>query len=402
MRVAATMLLAAMALIFLGAHQLEGSHPAWGYVVAFAEAAMVGGLADWFAVTALFRRPLGLPIPHTAIIPENKNRIADTMARFLQTNFLIPSVVGRRMRDMNVARALGEFLEQPRKDGGGRIRAGAARLLADLLESLDPERLGLQVKAGLARQLDRMEIAPLLSRVLSAAIADGKHRPLFDTMIRWAGRALEDNEALVRRMIHDRAHSVLRWTGLDERLANSVIDGLYRMLAEILVDPEHPVRLKVEQSLQQFAHDLVHDPDTRERVEAMKRGLLANPAIGEWWMSVWEQLRHALIEFARGGGSGLSGQLGEAVGELARSLREDPALQWQVNRIARRTLVGIASRYGGQIVQLVSETVRRWDGETVTRRIEGAVGRDLQFIRINGTLVGGLVGVTIHALTQWL
>jgi len=402
MRVAATMLLAAMALIFLGAHQLEGSHPAWGYVVAFAEAAMVGGLADWFAVTALFRRPLGLPIPHTAIIPENKNRIADTMARFLQTNFLIPSVVGRRMRDMNVARALGEFLEQPRKDGGGRIRAGAARLLADLLESLDPERLGLQVKAGLARQLDRMEIAPLLGRVLSAAIADGKHRPLFDTMIRWAGRALEDNEALVRRMIHDRAHSVLRWTGLDERLANSVIDGLYRMLAEILVDPEHPVRLKVEQSLQQFAHDLVHDPDTRERVEAMKRGLLANPAIGEWWMSVWEQLRHALIEFARGGGSGLSGQLGEAVGELARSLREDPALQWQVNRIARRTLVGIASRYGGQIVQLVSETVRRWDGETVTRRIEGAVGRDLQFIRINGTLVGGLVGVTIHALTQWL
>ncbi len=402
MRMAATMLLAAMALVFLGAHQMEGVHPAWGYVVAFAEAAMVGGLADWFAVTALFRRPLGLPIPHTAIIPENKNRIADTMARFLQTNFLIPSVVGRRMREMNVARALGEFLEQPAKESGGRIRAGAAGLLADLLESLDPERLGLQVKAGLARQLDRLEVSPLLGRLLSAAIADGKHRPLFDALIRWAGSALEQNESLVRRMVHDRAHSVLRWTGLDERLANSVIDGLYRMLAEVLVDLAHPLRVKVDDSLQRLAHDLVHDPETRERVEAMKRDLLANPAVGEWWMSVWERLRHALIDFARGGGAGLSGQLGEAVGELGRSLREDPALQWQVNRFARRTLVGIASRYGGQIVQLVSETVRRWDAETVTRRIEGAVGRDLQFIRINGTLVGGLVGVTIHAVTQWL
>jgi uncharacterized membrane-anchored protein YjiN (DUF445 family) len=402
MRIAATMLLAAMALVFLGAHQLEGVHPAWGYVVAFAEAAMVGGLADWFAVTALFRHPLGLPIPHTAIIPENKNRIADTMARFLQTNFLIPSVVGRRMREMNVARALGEFLEQPRKETSGRIRSGAAGLLAELLESLDPERLGLQVKAGLARQIDRLEIAPMLGRVLSAAIADGKHRPLFDTIIRWAGRALEENEALVRRMVHDRAHSVLRWTGLDERLANSVVDGLYRMLAEILVDPVHPVRVRVEESLQQFAHDLVHDPATRERIETMKRGLLANPAVGEWWMGVWEQLRHALIDFARGGGSGSSSQLREALGELGRSLREDPALQWQVNRFARRTLVGIASRYGGEIVRLVSETVRRWDADTVTRRIEGAVGRDLQFIRINGTLVGGLVGVIIHTLTQWL
>ena len=402
MRIAATLLLAAMALIFLGAHQLEGGHPAWGYVVAFAEAAMVGGLADWFAVTALFRRPLGLPIPHTAIIPENKNRIAEMMGRFLQTNFLIPSVVGRRMREMNLARAVGEFLEQPGKAGGGRIRAGAAGLLAELLESLDPERLGLQVKGGLARQLDRLEIAPLLGRMLTAAIADGKHRPLFDTMIRWAGRALEQNEALVRRMVHDRANSLLRWTGLDERLANSVVDGLYRMLAEILVDQAHPVRLKVDESLERFAHDLVHDPATRERVEAMKRELLANSAVGEWWMGVWEQMRHALIDFARGGASGVSGQLGEAVGELGRSLREDPALQWQVNRFARRTVVGIASRYGGEIVRLVSETVRRWDAETVTRRIEGAVGRDLQFIRINGTLVGGLVGVTIHAVEQWL
>ena len=400
MRLAATLLLAGMAVVFLGARQMEGGHPAWGYVVAFAEAAMVGGLADWFAVTALFRHPLGIPIPHTAIIPENKNRIADTMASFLQANFLIPEVVARRMRELNVARAAGDFLAQSRESGGGRLRAGAAGLIADLLESLDPERLGLQVRTGLARQLERLEIAPLLGRVLEAALAGGKHRPLFDAMIRWAGTALEENEALVRTMVHERAGSVLRWTGLDERLARSVLDGLYRMLAELLVNPAHPVRLKLEEALQKLAHDLVHDPETKERVERMKRDLLNNPAVGDWWMGVWERLRTSLIAGARDSESGLSGQLGEAVGELGRALREDAALQWQVNRFARRTLVGIASRYGGEIVRLVSETVKRWDGDTISRRVEGAVGRDLQFIRINGTLVGGLVGVTIHALTH--
>ncbi len=409
MRMVATLLLGAMALVFLGARQLEeGGHPAWGYVVAFAEAAMVGGLADWFAVTALFRHPLGMPIPHTAIIPANKDRIADTMAGFLQSNFLIPSVVARRMREMNVARAAGEFLDPARLSGGGRIRAGAAGLFADLLESLDPEQLGLQVRTGLARQLERLEIAPLLGRVLEAALAGGKHRPLFDSMIRWAGHALEENEVLVRQMVHDRAGSVLRWTGLDERLAKSVLDGLYRMLAELLINPDHPLRLKLEQSLQQFAHDLVHDPATREKVERAKREILANPAVADWWMGVWEKLRLSLIERARSGqtsqgGAGQGGfgsQLGEAMGELSRALREDAGLQWQVNRYARRTAVGVASRYGGEIVRLVSETVRRWDGQTISRRIEGAVGRDLQFIRINGTLVGGLVGVTIHALIQ--
>jgi len=398
MRLAATLLLAAMALVFLGARQLEdGGHPVWGYVVAFAEAAMVGGLADWFAVTALFRHPLGLPIPHTAIIPENKDRIADSMARFLQANFLIPSVVARRMREMNVARAAGDFLLQSRETGGGRLRAGAAGLFADLLESLDPERLGLQVRTGLARQLERLEVAPLLGRVLDAALAGGKHRPLFDAMIRWAGTTLEANEPLARQMVQDRAGSVLRWTGLDERLAKSVLDGLYRMLAELLIDPAHPLRLKVEESLQKLAHDLIHDPQMRERVERTKRDLLANPAVGDWWMGVWERLRTALIEGAR---NGETGHLGEALAELGRALREDPALQYQLNRFARRTLVGIASRYGGEIVRLVSETVRRWNPETVSGRIEGAVGRDLQFIRINGTLVGGLVGVAIHALTQ--
>lgn len=402
MRLTATALLVAMAALFVVASRFEGIHPGWGYVVAFAEAAMVGGLADWFAVTALFRHPLGIPIPHTAIIPANKNRIADTMAGFLRDNFLTPAVVARRMRDMNVARAVGDFLAEPQVSGKGRIREGAAGLIAELLESLDPERLGNQVKAGLARQVEKLEVAPLLGSALSAAIADGRHRPLLDSAIRWAGVTLEKNEEMVRSMIQARANALLRWTGLDEKLANSVLDGLYRMLAEVLVDPDHQFRRTVEEGLEKLAHDLVHDPATRERVEAAKRDILANPAVGEWWTGVWEKLRHALIDMARNPEKALSGHLSGALADLGRALQQDPALQWQVNRFARRTTVGLATRYGDQIVQLVSETVRRWDARTLTNRLESAVGRDLQFIRINGTLVGGLVGVLIHAVSQWL
>lgn len=402
MRLVATALLVLMAAVFLTARHFQDLHPAWGYVLAFSEAAMVGGLADWFAVTALFRHPLGLPIPHTAIIPENKDRIADTMAQFLRENFLIPPVVARRLAGMNLAGAAGNWLADPATGGSGRIRDGAAELLAQVLESLDPERLGTQVRGGLFRQIDKLEVSPLLGQMLGAAIADGRHMPVIESLVRWAGLTLEDNEELVRQLIHTRANAILRWTGLDERLANSVLDGLYKLLAEVIVDPDHPLRGKIEEGLAKLANDLQHDAELRERVERLKGELLANPAVSNWWQGVWERLRTGMLVRLRRPEGQLGGQLGEALAELGRHLRDDPALQHQINRFARRTVVGMSVRYGDQIVRLVSETVKRWDAETVTARIEGAVGRDLQFIRINGTLVGGLVGVIIHTVDQLL
>jgi uncharacterized membrane-anchored protein YjiN (DUF445 family) len=401
MRLAATGLLVAMASLFLVARSLRGTHPAWDWVLAFSEAAMVGGLADWFAVTALFRHPLGLPIPHTAIIPENKDRIADSMADFLRDNFLTPEVVARRLKTMNLAASAGEFLTNPR-GGESRLRAGASAMLGDVLESLDPERLGGMVKLGLRTQLERLDVAPLLGQMLAAAIADRRHLPVLESLLRWAALTIEANEPLIHRLIHERANTILRWTGLDERFANAVLDGLYKLLAETIVDPDHPLRHKAEEGLEALAHDLVHDPAMQAKVAALKHELLANPAVGAWLDAMWERLRAALLRAVREPDAALAGKLGssiaEALGELGTALRDNPALQAQVNRFARRTLVGIAARYGAQIVRLVSETVKRWDATTVTDRIEGAVGRDLQFIRINGTLVGGLVGLAIHAV----
>lgn len=398
----ATGLLVLMAGVFLTARHFQDLHPVWGYVLAFSEAAMVGGLADWFAVTALFRHPLGLPIPHTAIIPENKDRIADTMGQFLRENFLTPQVVARRLANMNLAASAGDWLADPARGGSTRLRDGAAELLAQVLESLDPERLGNQVRGGLFRQVEKLELAPLIGQLLDTMMADRRHLPVIESLVRWAGLTLEENEPLVRDLIHRRANAVLRWTGLDERLANSVIDGLYKLLAEVVVDPDHPLRAKIEEGLEKLAHDLQHDAQLRGKVEQAKRELIGNAAVSAWWQGVWERMRTAMLARLRRPAGDSSGQMGEALAELGRHLRDDPALQLQINRYARRTLVGIAVRYGDQIVRLVSETVKRWDAATVTDRIEGAVGRDLQFIRINGTLVGGLVGVLIHAVDQLL
>lgn len=399
MRIVAGALLIFMAALFVVARRMLDVHPVWGYVLAFAEAAMVGGLADWFAVTALFRHPLGLPIPHTAIIPENKDRIADTMAAFLQRNFLTPQVIARRLKAVNLAAAAGGFLAEPaRPREGGRLQSGATSLFADILESLDHEQLGGLMKQGLRSQLDKLDVAPLLGQLLSAAIADKRHLPLMESLLRWAGTTLEANEDLLRDMIHERANAILRWTGLDEKLANTILDGLYRLLAECIVDPDHPLRTKIEEGLEKLAHDLVHDPAMRDRVARMKAEILANPAMGRWLDGMWERTRTALLAAARDPDNALSGQFGQSLAELGGALARDARLQMLVNRFARRTMVGIAARYGDQIVRLVSETVKRWDARTVTDRIEGAVGRDLQFIRVNGTLVGGLVGVALHAL----
>lgn len=396
MRRFATGLLVAMAIAFLVLRRIAGTHPAWGFAIAFTEAAMIGGLADWFAVTALFRRPLGLPIPHTAIIPENKDRIADTMGVFLRTNFLTPAVVARRLQGSNLAQAAGNYLADP-VGGQSRLRDGAASMIADVLESLDQEQLGGLVKSGLRKQLDRLDIAPLLGQLIHAAIADNRHLPVLESLIRWAGFTIEDNEDLVRDIIYARANSLVRWTGLDEKLANAVLDGIYKLLAEALVDQHHPLRHKVQEGLQTLAVQLLDDPEMQAKVARMKSEILANPAMGRWLDGMWERVRAMLLKAARNPDAMLAGEFGLTIGELGKALAADDHLQRLVNRFARRTLVGVVSRYGDEIVRIVSETVKRWDTRTITNRLEGAVGRDLQFIRINGTLVGGLFGVFIHA-----
>src|SRR5207253_1113798 len=398
MKVIATGLLVVMAVVFAAARALEPHYPGLGYVKAFAEAAMVGGLADWFAVTALFRHPLGLPIPHTAIIPRNKDRIGEALANFLKENFLIPSVVARRMRHIDIAGAAGRFLQTPGKETQSRIRVGASRLIADIFESLDDERLGGIVKGAIASRIRRRELSPLLGHALASAINEDRHVPMLEAAIRWTARALDANEPLIREMVHKKANWVLKLAGLDAKLADAIIDGLRKLTVEMSTDPAHPVRVKVEEALAQLANDLQTRPETRERVETMKEQLLDNRSVGLWLDTLWQKGREAVIRAARNPDAAMAGKLGEVLKTMGTTLEKDRRIRSAGNQFARRAVVGMAASYGGSIVKLVSETVRGWDAQTVTNRLEAAVGRDLQYIRINGTLVGGLVGVIIHVL----
>jgi len=399
MKAVATGLLVVMAGVFVVSRAFELHYPWLSYVKSFAEAAMVGGLADWFAVTALFRHPLGLPIPHTAIIPRNKDRIGEALANFLRENFLVPAVVARRMRNIDLAGAAGRFLQTPAGEGN-RIRAGASRLIADIFEGLDDERLGGIVKGAISGRLRKMEVAPLLGHALASAINEDRHVPMLEASIRWTARALDANEQLIRDMVHKKANWILKLAGLEAKLADAIIDGLRKLTVEMSTDPAHPVRQKIEEALAQLANDLQTRPETRERVEAIKDQLLDNQSVSLWLDTLWQKGREAIIRAARNPDAVLAGKLGEVMKSMGTTLESDARIRAAINQFARRATVGMAASYGSSIVKLVSETVRGWDARTVTARLEAAVGRDLQYIRINGTLVGGMVGLVLHLLDR--
>ena len=402
MKMIATGMLVVMAGVYVGMRIIGPVHPLVGFVKAFAEAAMVGGLADWFAVTALFRHPLGLPIPHTAIIPRNKDRIGDTLATFLRDNFLTPAVVARRMRGLDVAGAAGRFLASEDRGGSGRLRDGASRLLADILESLDDDRLGGMAKTAVAERLRRMDVSPLLGQTLTAAIREGRHVPLLDGIINRASLIIASNEDIIREMVHERAGRILRWTGLDENVSNAVITGLNKLVFDMADTPDHPLRLKINEMLEDLAFDLQNNEAMQARVQGLKDELVDNPAMQAWIDGLWQQGRAALLRAARDPDKAMAGKFGDTLRQLGQTLQTDDRIRTTINRFARRAAVGATASYGDGIVKLVSDTIRSWDVGKVTERVETAVGRDLQYIRINGTLVGGLVGLTIHAVDVWL
>jgi uncharacterized membrane-anchored protein YjiN (DUF445 family) len=398
MRRIATALLLLMAVLFVAGKYLEQNyHVNWGFLRAFAEAGMIGGLADWFAVTALFRYPLGIRIPHTAIIPNNKERIGRTLAAFLRSNFLTTKIVARRVQRMDVSGAMGRFLTSP-TGGEGRMRMGASRLASDIIGALDDERLGGIAKAALKKQLENLDLAPLLGQLLNAAIAERRHMAVIDGVVKWSAKTLEANEHLIRDMVAEKANTIMRWTGLDEKLADAIVNGLHKLLTEMAEDPDHPLRAKGEEGLASLAHDLMHQKKMQGKVAKWKKELLANPAINQWIDGLWQQGRESLLRAARDPDASMAGKLGEALTQLGSKLQEDARLKDQINRFARRAIVGTTENYGDNIVALVSDTIGKWDASTITDRVENAVGSDLQFIRINGTLVGGMAGIVIHAI----
>ncbi|MYS80237.1 DUF445 domain-containing protein [Embleya scabrispora] len=373
---------------------------AWaGYVQAAAEAGMVGAMADWFAVTALFRRPLGLPIPHTAIIPTRKDALGRNLGEFVGENFLSDAVVRQRLSRMEVSRRAGTWLAAPGHAERVTDQLGAlARAALTVLRDEDVQSVFGQ---AITRRVSAQAVAQPIGELLDRLVRDGAHRGLVDLVATKAHDWLEQHREAVLRVVDQESPG---WSPrfLDRQIANKVHRELVRFAGAVRDDPGHPARVAVDNFLAEVAADLQHDPAMIAQIERLRDRTVAHPAVQELIASVWSAARAMLVEATEDPDSELRNRVTAAVRSLAGRLAEDSRVRGKADRWIEQAAVYVVTTYRDEITALITDTVGAWDPKETSRKIEINVGRDLQFIRINGTVVGALVGLLIHTLTRAL
>ncbi|NDZ78535.1 DUF445 domain-containing protein [Streptomyces sp. SID10853] len=401
MKTTATGLLLLVALIFVlatwASHTGAGS---WaGYVAAAAEAGMVGALADWFAVTALFRRPLGLPIPHTAIIPNKKDQLGESLGSFVGENFLSESVVRARLRAVGIGGRLGTWLAEP--EHADRVTAELSTALRGALTVLRDSDVQAVVGEAITRRAEAAEVAPGIGKMLEKVVADGGHRRVVDLVCVRAHDWLTVHSDSVMDAVQGGAPG---WTPrfVDKRIGDRVYKELLRFITEMRDMPEHPARGALDRFLADFASDLQSDTDTRARVERLKSELVGRSEVQDVIASAWSSVRTMIISAAEDEQSELRLRARASLLSLGARLATDTRLQQKLEGWLEDAAVYVVTTYRGEITSLISDTVAGWDGEQTSRKIEAHIGRDLQFIRINGTVVGALAGLAIYAVSHAL
>lgn len=399
MKMFATGLLGLMAVIFVIAHLIEPTQPWAGYLRAAAEAGMVGALADWFAVTALFRRPFGLPIPHTAIIPTRKDAIGSSLSEFVASNFLSEQVVREKLGRLNLGGRIGGFLTDGQ--GAERITAELASAVRGAANVLKDDQIASMLESLAQSRIDKIQIGPPLGRIAADVFSRGDHHALVDVVVDRAYSWVHDNPTAIATIVVERAPS---WTPkfLDDRIAERVHRELEMFLLAVRDDPLHAVRLSLDKLLLKFAGDLQSDPATMAKAESFKRRILNNEQVQSLAASAWRSIKEAVLEAADDPNSQLRQSVTEGLYSLGRTLQQDPVIAGKVNTWIADAAGYLARNHARSITGIIDETIARWDGEATSRKIELQVGRDLQFIRINGTVVGALAGLVIYSLAQWL
>jgi uncharacterized membrane-anchored protein YjiN (DUF445 family) len=399
-RVATGMLVVAAGL-FVAARLLEPRYPWLSWVRAFAEAAMVGGIADWFAVTALFRHPLGIPIPHTAIVPARKDRIGTALGHFVQRNFLQREVVAEKLAGMHLGERAARWLAAPQNSR--RLARHVATGLAGAVHVLRDEDVQAVADRAVIARLRGVQVAPLLARAFALLTAGGRHQTLLDDALRLAARFVAENEEVIRERI--REESPWWVPGLVEnRLHERIVSGVEHTLAAVAADPDHPLRLRYDEAVQRFVDSLRTSPEVIARAESLKLDLLAHPSVSEFSREVWDDLKGRLARWAERLSADEQAEpdaIERWVNGLGHAVLNDPALRAKVDQWVVELVTYAVEQARGEVSQLIATTVAQWDATATSRKIELQIGRDLQFIRINGTLVGGLVGVLLHALMRF-
>ncbi len=393
----ATGLLVAVTIVFIAAVVLERSHEWVVWIRVTAEAAMIGALADWFAVTALFRHPLGIPIPHTAIIPNRKNQIGIALGTFIQSNFLTTDNVLERIRNADAANRIGQWLEDP--ENVDQVAHQLTEGIAAVVASLDDEQLSEAVRDTVTERLAAVELAPMASRALALATADGRHQDLVDAFLPELARSLDTNRASLLKAV---AETSPWWVprGVDEAVLDKALDVAHRFIQDVAADRNHPFRHQVDDLSVDLIERLRTDPELIARGEQLKQDLIGHAAVQTYLAGLWDDTKRAILEQSNDPNSALRERVSGSIAAFGRGLRTDPVLQERCEIWLERIAIELVARFQGEISSIVTTTVERWDARETSDRMEELLGRDLQYIRISGTVVGGLAGLTIYTLSR--
>jgi uncharacterized membrane-anchored protein YjiN (DUF445 family) len=391
----ATGLLVAATIVFLAASLLESRYEWLAIVVATAEASMIGALADWFAVTALFRHPLGIRIPHTAIIPARKDRVGITLGQFVQRNFLNRDVIAQRLTMMRPAERLSAWLMEP--DTARSVARQLARGVSAGANVLRDEDVDNLIGNALMERIRQTPVAPLIGRFLALLTADNRHQALLDQVIRLTARGLAENQDLIR----ERVDKETPWWvpgAVDERITRRIVEALDATLKDVNENPEHPLRQRFDTALDEFIVRLQASPDVILKAERIKDEVLNADAVKQLSGAIWRDAKAAISRYADSPDEVNTEAIERGLRGLGQAIQSDPALKDKIDRWIVEAAIAVIERYQDEVGELIATTVKRWDPIATSRRIELAIGRDLQFIRINGTIVGGLAGMLLYLL----
>ena len=392
-------LLVLVTIVFLLARWQEEHHQWLGFVRAFAEAAMVGALADWFAVTALFRHPLGIPIPHTAIIPHRKDQIGASLGDFVQQNFLTREVLDDRLANAHVGRRLGTWLSEPAN--ATKAGEGVADALRGSLEVLDDRDVSTALEGLIERKIRTTPVAPLMGRALDVALEGGHHQRLLDAVLTGLAGFLDDNRTTFRTRLEQESPWWIP-EPVDDRIFEKIYTAVHRFIGDVGSDDKHEVREAIDQRVLAFAGRLRADPELVAKGEELKNELLAHRDVRAWLQSLWGEVKRSTLTATDDPESELRQRIDRSLVHLGERLRDEPELQRKVDEWVQRAAGYVVDHYRGEVAEIISSTVQKWDGKATAERLELQVGRDLQFIRINGTIVGGLAGVVIYTVSRFL
>jgi uncharacterized membrane-anchored protein YjiN (DUF445 family) len=399
MKMLALGLLLAAAVVFVITRLLEKNHPWLGYVRATAEAAMVGAFADWFAVTALFRHPLGLKIPHTAIIPTRKNEIGESLGQFIEENFLSDTAVAEKLQGAHIAARGSAWLSQP--EHAQRVTAQVAKGIGGIVEVVSSADVQELMDQAITNRVRSVPMAPLAGRALDVMTESGRHHELLESVLKGVSNLLRDQ----RETFRSRLASESPWwvpEPIDDKIFDKIFTGVQSFLSDVLADQNHELRRHVDGRLAALVEDLKSSPEMAKRAEELKEEFLHHPAVRTWTASLWTDLKQALIDQSDDPTSVMHQRIAHTLKRTAESVQTDPELQVKVDQWIGSAITYIVQQYRHEVGRLISSTVRTWDPQDTSERFELQIGRDLQFIRINGTIVGGLVGLVIYSVSQIL